>query len=185
MPATRRDEPWYRQPSILARRPLDFFPTRDASDAERLNAMVRFTAYATLAVAMYRGAADARAVISVGLLVALVLTLLYSSRDGFSGGRPQGSSGSVEARCTEPTAANPFMNVLTTEYALDKPTACGPIDNDMSQAYFDKGLPREISDVYHNRASDRQFVTMPVSGAHGVPDTLAFRNYLYGPPGAK
>ena len=148
--------------------------------------MVRFTAYATLAVAMYRGAADARAVISVGLLVALVLTLLYSSRDGFSGGDGQSGS-SVEARgkCTEPTAANPFMNVLTTEYALDKPTACGPIDDAKSQAYFDKGLPREISDVYHNRASDRQFVTMPVSGAHGVPDTLAFRNYLYGPPGAK
>jgi hypothetical protein len=50
---------------------------------------------------------------------------------------------------------------------------------DKSNAYFDKGLSREITDVYHKKASDRQFVTMPATGDSGNPDTLAFRNFLY------
>ena len=181
------DQAWYRDPRILVARPLEFFPTRGMTAAERLNSMVRFVAYAAAALAAYQ---SDPAALWLGLAVVLVVSLLFSAPPGVSGTaarqqRRPGGDGYVSPaafkECTPPPAANPFMNVLTNEYAADKPAACAvtAASLERSQMYFEQGLPREISDVYRNRASDRQFVTMPVSGGNGTPDTLAFRNYLF------
>ena len=180
------DQAWYRDPRVLATRPLEFFPMRGMTAAERLNSMVRFVVYAAGALAAYRGDADA---LWLGLAAALVLSLLFAapapaaveSTTSRYANVPDPADPVAFKECTPPTPANPFMNVLTSEYAADKPAACAVSAQTLerSQTYFEQGLPREISDVYRNRASDRQFVTMPVSGNNGTPDTLAFRNYLF------
>ena len=176
------DKPWYQDPVALFARPLEFFPTRDMTPAERLNSLARFVVYASAAIAAYRSETTP---LLVGLVVVVVLSLAYAVS-------PKGNGAIVtridvvdrtseRAECTPPTPNNPFMNVLADEFGPDKPGACPVDDRSMkqSQRYFDQGLPREISDVYHNRASDHVFGTMPGSGTNGVPDTLAFRNYLF------
>lgn len=180
----RSDAAWYRNPRVLATRPLEFFPARGMTAAERLNSMVRFVLYSTALLALYRKDAT---VFWWGLVIITILS-------GFSPTTSDSTNTSCtrsnfttsctpprHATCTRPTHHNPFMNVLASEYSSNKPPACPitPETMQQSQAYFDRSLPREISDVYRNRASDRQFVTMPATGLNGTPDTLAFRNYLF------
>lgn len=172
------DAPWYRDPHALFARPLEFFPARGMTPAERLNSIVRFVAYVSIAIAAYRSDASA---LGIGLAVALVISVVFSVPPVKYTKVKDVPTPKKAPKCTLPSADNPFMNVLTSEYNDDKAAACEVTSDTlaMSQRYFDAGLPREISDVYRNRASDRQFVTMPVSGNNGTPDTLAFRNYLF------
>jgi hypothetical protein len=53
MRGKQHDEAWYREVRVLWRRPLEFFPTRDHTPAERLNSLVRFVTYASLGVYAY------------------------------------------------------------------------------------------------------------------------------------
>jgi|APGre2960657444_1045066.scaffolds.fasta_scaffold05228_8 hypothetical protein len=173
----KSDAPWYRDPHALFARPLEFFPARGMTHAERLNSMARFVAYVSIAIALYRSDASA---LGIGLAVVVALSVAFGSPVKAKPLRSV-THAREPAKCTLPTADNPFMNVLTSEYNANKAEACETTTDTLalSQRYFDAGLPREISDVYRNRASDRQFVTMPVSGSNGTPDTLAFRNYLF------
>lgn len=163
-----RDPAWYASPSVLTKRPLEFFPSRGMSPAERLNAMVRFAGYAAALLAIYRRNWSP---VLLGVLLVAVISAFYRVE-------PNSPQIEVEPMCTLPTPNNPFMNVLATEYNVRKPRAClSEETRDDAKSLFDVGLPREVSDVYRNRASDRQFVTQPVT--ENIPDTLAFRNYLY------
>jgi len=181
-----RDDPlWPRDVSVLWRRPKEFFPTRDHTDAERINALVRFSLYAALAAALV-SPTPAR-VVAIGVVVAAVLTFVASSSTASPANPPSSrratvgsdtTAGKHAIACRRPTKDNPFMNTPTTEFGQPNPRACRYADvQDDVVASFDDGLVREVTDVYHNRASDRQFVTVPVPDA--VPDTLAFRNFLF------
>ena len=175
------DPAWYDDPRVLANRPLEFFPARGMTPAERLNSMVRFVAYASVGIAIYRN--DPHSLLIGAVVIVVISTLRGVSSRPANKTTTRGTYYSGPAECTVPTPDNPFANVLASEYMENKPAACRVTTETMnaSQAYFDRGLIREISDVYKNRASDRQFVTMPATGDNGTPDTLAFRNYLYGP----
>lgn len=170
------DPAWYRKPAVLFQRPLEFFPARSMSPAERLNSMVRFVLYACTAIALYH---QDPIMLGAGFVIILVLSVVYSIPENTC--NPNDPTSKCAPKCTAPTPDNPFMNVLTNEFGTNKPDSCGVTTETMRQAqqYFDANLPREISDVYHKRASDRNFITMPVAGNNGTPDTLAFRNYLY------
>lgn len=175
-------EPWYRTPHALFQHPLEFFPARDMDPAQRLNALVRFIAYSSIFISLYR---DDLSMLGVGSVVILVISFIFAIPTDTRDTTPNRNNKSYDAfaniKCSAPTPENPFMNVLANEYGSNKPAACANTPETMAvaQSYFDQGLPREISDVYHNRASDRQFVTMPVTGPNGIPDTVAFRNFLF------
>jgi hypothetical protein len=174
--------------STLWRRPTEFFPTRDQSPEERVNAVVRFVMYSAVAIAIF-GRADPAKAVGFGLLVAVVITMLGSSDD--SSQRPKkrgGAAASAAAKpasagrrtmaCRAPTRDNPFMHTPVTEFGAPGLRACRFKDvAGEVQDKFETGLVREVTDVYHNRASDRQFVPVPVPD--NIPDTLAFRNFLY------
>ena len=175
---------WYNEPSILFERPLDFFPSRGMTPEERLNSVVRFVLYASIAVSLYKSDPT---MFGIGVCIVLALSLVNSrcyvkESDTTTDECEAHADRDIRTpKCTVPTEDNPFMNVLPHEFASNKPAACRLTNAtlDKSDAYFDKGLPREISDVYRKKASDRQFMTMPATGNNGNPDTLAFRNYLY------
>jgi hypothetical protein len=88
--------------------------------------------------------------------------------------------------CTRPTPENPFMNVLVSDIGDNplRPAACDVEDhrvrNKMHQ-YFDAGLYRDVDDIFHSKASDRQFYTMPVTTV--ANDAGAFASWLYGSTG--
>lgn len=171
--------PWYNDIFVLGKRPLEFFPTRDHSPAEKLNSIVRFVAYGSAAIAVYRR--DTTPLL-VGVLVIAVLSFVFSvpQQRNLDVTISRYAADKRDTTCTKPTQENPFMNRLPHEHGSDKAPACPQTDEVRRQAqqHFDRGLPREVSDVYRNRASDRQFMTMPVTDT--IPDTLAFRNFLAG-----
>lgn len=169
--------PWYKEPSCLWKNWTEFFPARGMSAAETLNALVRFVIYACVIVSIYR---NEYTPLVIGIGVVLLLTLVYAPTLHT---RPHAPSGTHahrrESMCTSPTSNNPFMNVLPHEYQDNKPEACPSStaqDARIAQE-FEKGLVREVSDVYKKRASDRQFITMPVTTS--IPDTKAFSNFLF------
>lgn len=172
---------WYNEPSILFEHALDFFPSRGMTPEERLNSIVRFVLYASTLVAFYK---SDPMMLGLGVCIIIGLSLVQSMcsvNDIVKCNYKPTFKDIHVPRCTAPTENNPFMNVLPHEFAANKPAACTMTDSTMKQSndYFEKGLPREITDVYHKKASDRQFVTMPATGNNGTPDTLAFRNFLF------
>ena len=84
--------------------------------------------------------------------------------------------------CTRPSKNNPFMNVTMNELATNpsRPKAC-PINSKVKHTmknYFDHNLYRDVDDIFHKKASDRQYYTMPSTE---VPnDATAYANWLYG-----
>lgn len=173
------DSVWTDDVAVLWQRPTEFFPTRDQTSAERTNAMIRFTIYATAAIAAF-GSLPFGTVAVVGLAIVCALTMVADDDTKTAtktGART--SAGKRRTTCRSPTKDNPFMNRPPTDFGKPVADACEyhDVKEDVQQA-FDEGLVREVTDVYHNRASDRQFVTVPVPD--GIPDTHAFRTFLFG-----
>ena len=107
-----------------------------------------------------------------------------NSRQGFNGRnlRNRNASG-----CRKPTPRNPFMNVMPGD-DFTKPAACKSHNNQTIQnkinEHFDANLFKDVSDIFNNRNSQREFITMPSTT---IPnDQTAFAKWLYlSPPTCK
>ena len=69
------DPIWFKNLRVLIDRPSEIIPSRDQSDAERVNALVRLVIYCSLAVSLIR-ANPMYAVL--GLAIVVIITLSYS-----------------------------------------------------------------------------------------------------------
>lgn len=168
--------PWYSNPSCLFLDWTVFFPRRGMTPADFLNASVRFILYASILIAVYR---NEYMPFVYGILIIGLLSIIYAPKMHHHDPAPTHTHAQKDNFCTRPSKTNPFMNVLPHEFTKDKPAACPstPDQDDEVNTYFEHGLVREISDPYKKRASDRQFMTMPVTSS--IPDTQAFRNYVF------
>ena len=85
--------------------------------------------------------------------------------------------------CIKPTKTNPFMNVMMTDYAdnPDRPKACDITQSNIkkrSESFFDEKLYRDVDDIFHKNASDRQFYT---TSSTTIPnDQTKFAQWCYG-----
>lgn len=110
-------------------------------------------------------------------------------RPGAAGrGRSQGTTGHQPSAggpsCTLSTADNPFANMLLSDLATNpgRAAACKYDDHkDLIEENFNKGLVRDVFDVWDRQNNRRQFMTMPVTTAS--PDTMAFAQFCYGNAG--
>jgi hypothetical protein len=179
------DSVWYRRPAALFARPMEFFPAASQSPEERVNALVRLIAYVAVGVGLWRG--DARAALAAVAAIAALSAVHAFGGEAFSGPPRPGLAESNRARggkCVKSTAENPFANVLLTDLAddPDRPPACDYDDmRDDIEVNFNRGLFRNVTDVYDRENSQRQFMTNPVTT--GIPDTLAFAQFAYGNQG--
>ena len=199
----RLERIWYEDPAgfVEPARLLTFFPVKGMTLDEQLNATLRFSVY--FAAVLLIGGRGSH-VLFFPIAVAAGTYLMHVSarnnervmREGLgpeareSRGRTSGQPSAD--RCVRPTRDNPFMNVLSSDYAL-RPTrgsACDMQDPRVAktaEAMFVKTsgslvgtLVRDSDDIYHRRASSRQFVTNPSTT---IPnDQSAFANWLYGKP---
>jgi hypothetical protein len=94
--------------------------------------------------------------------------------------------GTDGGRRTEPTAANPFMNLLVSEYSMDpeRPPAASiqavAVRSEIDQ-FFDTMFADDPGDVFRSSQSQRMWVTQPVTT---VPnDQESYQNWLYRVPG--
>jgi len=176
---------WFDDPQqlIRAERVTQFWPTRDQTPEERINAASRFIIYTTCIIYLTRR--DLR-VFVLGATILSVLYVMYRSkmvREGY------GLSVTSDGRgCQMPTQDNPMGNVLITDYtdAPNRLEACYyPSVKPFVKSYVDDRIPydagrsRSPLPKYQRNAAARQFITAPVSKIPG--DQTEFAEWLYGP----
>jgi hypothetical protein len=201
---------WFDEPRILVSEAAQFFPFSEAEQrctASALNSFTRFGLYLGIALAIIRmdpmwlllGIAFAGFAIGAWKY----MSARGSLREGFDpgmGGVPQKGTedivdtsfvdelyvpdvigGGPTAR-TQPTAANPFMNVLISEISDNplRPAAANiqsvKIKSELD-SYFDTMFAGDPGDTFNRTQSQRQWVTMPSTT---VPnDQESFQNWLY------
>lgn len=178
-PPTRRvttklttDDPfWGDQPAILLHtaRLIEFFPSADQTLEERMNSITRLVIYVAIFLAVYHAQF---APLQIG---GLILAAIYAMWRNQTVVRTEGFNGQL---CTPPTLENPMMNFLPGD-SPDKPAACrGPETQAEAEQLLGYQLFEDVEDLYSRAASQRQFVTNPVTT--NVPDTKGFASYLYG-----
>ena len=205
------DLAWYQDVKALARRPSEFFPTTIQTAEERLNAIVRLIAYGSLAAYLVGGknvyiAYGAVLIAGISVIFRFGRTRGRGGRNKNAGGcmmddsmygpsetytRSEPYSNLVPEhvqratiRCSPSTPSNPFSNATVGALLADpsRPPACS-YDSQATtiRTNFNKGLFRNLDDVYEVENSQRQFVTQPVTTS--APDTGAFAQFLYGSRG--
>jgi hypothetical protein len=201
---------WFDSPRILVSEASQFFPFAEAEQrctAAALNSFTRFGLYLGLALAIIR-MEPLWLILGVTFAIFAGGAWFYMSahgsvREGFTEGGMDGVPqtgtadivdtsfvdelyvpdviGSPSAR-TEPTAANPFMNVLISEISMNplRPAAGNvqgvKIRSDLD-SYFDTMFTADPGDTFNRTQSQRQWVTMPSTT---IPnDQESYQNWLY------
>jgi hypothetical protein len=186
-----KDPFWLNDATILFRKDRldEFFPARNMSLVEQLNAVVRFMLYLSLLLAIYKKSTKPL-FIFFGALVFTYLIYFFSNdkrlekTEGFTSIIQDG----VEKTVIQPTLDNPYMNVLMTDY-IDNPNRealskvngySNPrLQKDIDEK-FNYNLYRDVEDIFDRMSSQRQFYTMPVTT---IPSEQGkFANWLYKSP---
>lgn len=184
---------WYEEPSILydPDRVIEFFPTRDMTLNEKLNAISRFLIY--LGILMFIAVRNYNLFFIPVIGMAILYIVYYNDAKLHKVNLEQFDENikkefqlkpdipikidDVGNICQRPTPNNPFMNVLISDYT-DQPTrlpACSQEDDDVKQEtekYFNYNLYKNVEDIWDKRNSQRQYVTMPWTTIPNDRDTF-------------
>lgn len=162
------------------------WPSKEMAFAQQLNALMRFSIYFALIVFLLKRDIN---ILFVVVVMAAFTYFIYSNDRAVK----ENKRGLIEKmeeklvdgrRCVRPSSQNPFMNVLVSDYVKNpqRPSACEQtreIKRDI-KANFDNHLFRDVDDIFHKKASDRQFYTTPITT---IPnDQTKFAKWLYKTP---
>jgi hypothetical protein len=158
---------WFSDPSVLFQQDTwtRFVPTQDMTTTEALNAVLRFTIYASVALALSTGMPSYLIAIPIVAAVSVILHQLFPN-----GKKLETFLGSIMAtkppreHFTLPTPENPFMNVLLT----DKPNRpdAAPVTDKKVRAQIYKAFQQtrdiymDTSDLFDQTQAMRTFHTM-------------------------
>jgi hypothetical protein len=186
METLKQDPIWYQNISILWSRPSEIIPTRDQSDTERVNSIVRLVLYCSIAVSLirynYLYAALGGAIIAIISLSFALGKKKERGNESYANIRPDTVKRAKRA-CSKSTSNNPFSNATVGALMNNETRAPACSYDDKGEAAlirknFNNGLYRNLDDVYEVENSQRQFYTMPVTTS--APDTIAFGQFLFG-----
>jgi len=174
---------WFDDPKQLIRADQisQFWPNKDQTPEDRVNAASRFIIYASCILYLIRR--DPRIFVLGGMVLAII-AILYKSKmvEETYGVTKSGES------CQMPSIDNPMGNVLITDYtdAPNRLESCyystvNPFINNFTSGSIpmDSGRSRSPLPKYMRNGVDRQFVSNPVTKIPG--DQTAFAEWLYGP----
>ena len=154
-----------------------FIPHKDMNNAQKLNAIVRFSFYLSLILVLLKK----NYLYFYITIITLVLTyMIYIFSDKIE--KFNDFNISNQSECVLPNKDNPFMNPLLTDNPK-RPRACNyknPKINKLINKNFKSNLFRNIEDVYDRRNSQRQFYTLPSTTIPNDQDT--FSKWLYKTP---
>lgn len=184
----KSDNFWLDNPGILIHpdRLIEFWPSSDMTEDEKLNAMSRFAIYYGVIAALYKKSL-VPLYITIGiLLLAVFLHQNEPMRENMAevptdlvlNADPDGP-------CRVPTKNNPFMNPDIAEFDTQQKysSSCNPFDKTVKtqmEAQFEQGLFFNTGDLYGKGNSQRQFFTVPVTS---VPnDQGTFAEWCYSKP---
>ncbi len=97
---------------------------------------------------------------------------------------PVNDENNLSYSCKKPTENNPFMNPDLDDYIkYNSPIACNADDNEINDLItksFDKGLYKNLDDVFNQKNYQRQFLTSPNTS---IPNhQTEFAQWLYKGP---
>ena len=183
---------WGNDFSILfqSNRLIEFFPKKEMSYSEQLNAIMRFSFYLSILLFLLN---NNYLVFYIPIFIGILTFFLYQNykqqtqnikdrnklTEGFKNKLKN------KKTCVKPTNNNPFMNVLLTDikYNPKRSKACNVNDTNIKKEIndnFNLNLYRDVSDVYGKNNSQRQFYTTPSTT---IPnDQEKFANWLYKTP---
>lgn len=174
--STVNDPFWGKHPQILIQRNRlrEFIPSKEMTKVERLNAIARFSIYSCILLFAYY---EDLSIIYVCLFGLMITYLLFNEDEDFDINNEVDDS-----ECTKPTNDNPFMNVMLDDYTKNpnKNKACDITDPKVKKEVndnFNKGLLRDVTDIYGIQNSQRQFYTMPSTTIPNEQNNFA--NWLY------
>jgi len=178
---------WLDDPANLFTRWKRFVPTNDMKVPEALNAVVRFTIYSSILVALFTHKTHYLLLVPVVMAASVVLVRLFPKtqtiREAFNSGKD--AEGLEIARpAASPTPDNPFMNVVFTDY-VDNPDRPGAppdittkeMDAKIAESFaHTNDLFLDTTDTYGLMQSARQWVTQ---AATTIPNDLeGFQTFL-------
>jgi hypothetical protein len=184
---SQRELFWLNDPANFFVKWHKFLPTNDMTVPEALNAVVRFTVYSAVVVAIVARRTDYLLLIPLVMLASIFLVRLFPKTQmiqetfGNVGGKTTSSSGGTPAT---PTADNPFMNVLFTDYVDNPERVAAPpdvtsaaLDSSIREAFSKTSdLFMDTSDTYGLMESSRHWVTQ---AATTIPNDLeGFQAFL-------
>ncbi len=118
-------------------RAIEFFPSKQMSEYEKYNAIVRFSTYVSLIIFLYNR------MLSIFITIPLTLAITYylhklklvHKSTPFTSDKEIDENEPLERTCVMPTTNNPFMNVLLTDYVDDpnRPEACDITDPEVKK----------------------------------------------------
>lgn len=189
---SRVEQIWFKDPVKFltdTEALLKFIPNASSSLEEQLNSAFRFSLYFGVLVAILRN--DARAVffpVFVGLFTIFIYNYEMQKRAARAQVLEKMSLEYDQRKnkaCLAPTAENPFMNVLMTDYTQfpNRPQACNLMDRKIKKKVRELAsdpVPIDADDVTGKKAAEMHFYTMPSTS---IPnDQSGFATWLYQPP---
>ena len=183
---SQRELFWLDDPAHFFVRWNKFVPTNEMTVPEALNAVVRFTVYSALLVAIVARRTDYLLLIPLVMVASVVLVRLFPKtqviQETFNNLKRR-AKGETEHFST-PSADNPFMNVLFTDYVDDPARLSAPpdvtssaLDSSIREAFSKTSdLFMDTSDTYGLMESSRNWVTQ---AATTIPNDLeGFQAFL-------
>lgn len=188
---TINDPFWFNDFSILFQnnRLIEFFPKKEMSYSEQLNAILRFSIYLSILLFLSN---NNYLVFYIPILISILTYFLhknYKEQTNNENNKNKLSEGFKDKlkkkKCYQPNNNNPFMNVLLTDikYNPKRSKACNINSNNVKQeieSNFNLNLYRDVTDVYGKNNSQRQFYTTPSTTIPNEQDKFA--NWLYKTP---
>lgn len=169
----------------------DFFPIKNQTRAQRLNSLVRLSAYISLVLIIYHSN------FKYSLVFVFILFLTWVLHNNNPTNIPSKTLENLEnqknldkpVNCTKPTLDNPFMNATMKDYLnvdskgniINRPEACDPNDPIIKKeidSKFNNDLFKDVSDIFGKMNSQRQFYTMPSTQIPNDPNN-DFGKWLY------
>lgn len=166
-------------------RASEIVPSKDMTYEERINAMVRFSLYASSL--MYLFNQDPKYLV-FGLALIAMLSGIYSQNDTstttwYREFRGNNVAPVEKVPCQMSTPDNVFGSFLLSD-DMNRPQACpqtDPTQAALTRQHFNAGLPYDPADVKRADACFRQFATLPNRGP--LADQSEFAQFCYGSSG--
>lgn len=178
---TTDDPCWADEPTFLIKpaRLIEFFPVSNQTLAERVNAVTRLVAYIGISVSVLeRKSSSLQVAILVMALIAFLWKISLKQKPARTLDDAYESFDVLPETCTEPSAGNPYMNVLPGDPATRGPACVGPQTDKMVENYFQEGLYSDVTEnVFIKPGNPRTFLTQPVTQV--MPDRDKLTDWLY------
>jgi len=180
----KTDEFWFNDFSILfnKERLIEFVPTSHMNSNEKLNSLLRFSIIVTFVLFLKNKNYN---LLIIPVISALITLYIYKFNTIEKKDDELDLSEDYEnSKCLKPTEDNPFGNTLLTDVGnyKKKDQACLIEENlDEINNHFNKGLYKDVNDLYGKNNSQRQFFSMPNTNEYGIKngDSVKFANWLY------